>query len=112
LVIRKLGNARLRNLGVLCLMLLLAALTGCSSEPKATVETDEILAEVKNKLLAEKTYWLERGDYGMWAPTVLFIGFIDNFDACVTVQQVFTREGGKYRCTRADQAIPLSEQLP
>ena len=98
------------SLAVLSLSLLSVALTGCSSEPKATVEIDEILVEVKNKYLAEKTYWLERGDFGMWAPVVLFIGFGDNFDACVTVEKVFTKEGGKYRCVRADQAIPLSEQ--
>ena len=89
---------------------LLTSLVGCSSEPKATVETDEILDEVKTKHLSEKTYWLEQGWGGVWAPVVLFIGFGDNFDACNTVDRVFTKEGGNYRCTRADQAVPIYEQ--
>lgn len=89
---------------------LLTSLVGCSSEPTATVEVDAILDEVKTKHLVEKTYWLESGFAGTWAPVVLFIGFGDNFDACKTVEDLFTKEGGNYRCTRADQAVPIYEQ--
>ena len=92
--------------------ILLISVVGCSSEPQATVETDEILDEVKTKHLSEKTYWLEQEQRwaGVWAPVVLFIGFGDNFDACNTVEEVFTKEGGNYRCTRADRAKALHEQ--
>lgn len=95
--------------GAIWLCLILGLVTGCS-DPAATAETDEILDEVKTKHLSENTFWLEQGWAGKWAPVVLFIGFGDNLDACIAVEELFTKEGGNYRCTRADQALPLYEQ--
>lgn len=86
-----------------------ASLLGCS-DPGPVAETDKIIKHVKRQYLSDQSYWLEQYAWGKWAAVVLFVGFGDNLDACKEVETTFSTEGGLYRCTRADRAIPAHDQ--
>lgn len=86
-----------------------APLLGCS-DADPVEETDEIIKRVKRQYLSDQAYWLEQYAWGKWAAVVLFVGFTDNLDACQEVETIFSKEGGLYRCTRADKAIPAHDQ--
>lgn len=83
-------------------------LSGCSeTEWETTIrETNELVDHVKNLETATQSFWLEK-EYGLgeiygWAPTVLVIGFGDNKRECLVIKERFERDGGSYRCKRAD----------